>query len=90
MLKLITHVEGVEMKQNILNVSIKWKGSRRIISLKLTVFWIVVPYSLVEIYQHFRGADFLHHKADEFTCYLSTLLTDLVDTCCFILWMLLN
>jgi hypothetical protein len=34
-------------------------------SVKMAVFWVVVPYSLVDIYQHLRGACCLHHQADD-------------------------
>jgi hypothetical protein len=34
------------------------------IYLKMTVFWYVVPCSLVEVYQHFRGACCLHNQGD--------------------------
>jgi hypothetical protein len=30
----------------------------------MTVFWIVVPCSLVEVYRRFRGACCLHHQVD--------------------------
>jgi hypothetical protein len=33
--------------------------------MKLTVFWDVVPYSLVEAYRRFRGACCLHHQDSE-------------------------
>jgi hypothetical protein len=32
---------------------------------KMTVFWVVAPCSLVEIYRRFRGACCLHHLGDE-------------------------
>jgi hypothetical protein len=32
--------------------------------VKKAVFWVVVPCSLVDIYQHFRGACCLHHQDD--------------------------
>jgi hypothetical protein len=31
----------------------------------MAVFWVVVPYSLVEVYQRLRGTCCLHHKGDE-------------------------
>jgi hypothetical protein len=34
------------------------------VSMKMTVFWDVTPCSLVDVYQHFRGACCLHHKGD--------------------------
>jgi hypothetical protein len=32
--------------------------------LKMTVFWIVAPCSLIEVYRPFRGACCLHHLED--------------------------
>jgi hypothetical protein len=33
--------------------------------MKTAVFWIVAPYSLVEVHGGFRGACCLHHQDDE-------------------------
>jgi hypothetical protein len=33
--------------------------------LKLAVFWVVAPCSLVEFYWGFRGTCCLHHQGDE-------------------------
>jgi hypothetical protein len=30
--------------------------------MKMTVFWVVAPCSLVEVYQRFRGPCCLHHQ----------------------------
>jgi hypothetical protein len=30
--------------------------------LKMAVFWVVAPGSLVEVYRHFRGTCCLHHQ----------------------------
>jgi hypothetical protein len=30
--------------------------------MKMAVFWVVAPCSLVEVYQHFRGPCCLHHQ----------------------------
>jgi hypothetical protein len=32
--------------------------------MKMAVFWVVVPRSLVEVYRRFRGACCLHHQGD--------------------------
>jgi hypothetical protein len=34
-----------------------------VMSMKIAVFWVVAPYSLVEVYQRFRGTCCLHHQA---------------------------
>jgi hypothetical protein len=34
------------------------------VSLKIAVFWVVAPCSLVEVYQRFRGPCCLHHQGD--------------------------
>jgi hypothetical protein len=35
------------------------------IATKMAVFWVVAPYSLVEVYQRFRRPCCLHHQGDE-------------------------
>jgi hypothetical protein len=35
------------------------------ILLKIAVFWVVAPCSLVEVYKRFRGPCCLHHQGDE-------------------------
>jgi hypothetical protein len=35
--------------------------------MKMTVFWVVVPCSLVEVCQRFKGACYLHHQGDEYS-----------------------
>jgi hypothetical protein len=37
------------------------------VSTKMAVFWVVAPWSLVEVYQRFRGPCYLHHQGDETT-----------------------
>jgi hypothetical protein len=32
--------------------------------MKMAVFWVVAPCSLVEVYQRFRGPCCLHHRPD--------------------------
>jgi hypothetical protein len=32
------------------------------VSIKMAVFWVVAPCSLVEVYQRFRGNCCLHHQ----------------------------
>jgi hypothetical protein len=32
--------------------------------MKIAVFWVVAPCSLVEVYQRFRGPCCLHHPGD--------------------------
>jgi hypothetical protein len=34
-------------------------------STKMAVFWVVAPFSLVEVFQSFSGACCLHHQGDE-------------------------
>jgi hypothetical protein len=34
--------------------------------IKIHVFWVVAPCSLVEVYQRFRGPCCLHHHGDEY------------------------
>jgi hypothetical protein len=31
--------------------------------LKMAVFWVIAPCSLIEIYRRFKGACYLHHQA---------------------------
>jgi hypothetical protein len=35
--------------------------------MKIAVFWVVAPCSLVEVYQRFRGPCCLHHQGDRTT-----------------------
>jgi hypothetical protein len=35
------------------------------VSMKMAVFWVVAPCSLVEVYQRFRGPCCHHHQSDE-------------------------
>jgi hypothetical protein len=37
------------------------------VSSKMDVFWVVAPWSLVEVYQRFRGPCCLHHQGDQKT-----------------------
>jgi hypothetical protein len=39
--------------------------SQLMLHMKMAVFWIVAPCSLVEVYQRFRGPYCLHHQGDE-------------------------
>jgi hypothetical protein len=41
--------------------------------LKITVFQHVLLCSLVEVYQHFGGADYLHHQGDDSECQSNTV-----------------
>jgi hypothetical protein len=36
-----------------------------VVSMKMVVFWLVALYSLVEVYQCFRGACWLHHQGND-------------------------
>jgi hypothetical protein len=33
--------------------------------MKMAVFWVVAPCSLVEVYHHFRGLCWVHQQGDE-------------------------
>jgi hypothetical protein len=33
-----------------------------VVSMKMAVFWVVAPCSLVEVYKRFRGPCCLHHQ----------------------------
>jgi hypothetical protein len=39
--------------------------AQTISKMKMAVFWVVAPCSLVEVYQRFRGPCCLHHQGDE-------------------------
>jgi hypothetical protein len=43
------------------------------VSMKIAVFWVVAPCSLVEIYQRFRGPCCLHHQGDFLPSFLAHL-----------------
>jgi hypothetical protein len=65
----------IEMAQNIRTV--QWRLVNTVlneagfevltaVSTMMAVFWVVAPYSLVEVYQRFRGPCCLHHhRPDE-------------------------
>jgi hypothetical protein len=35
------------------------------VSMKMAVFWVVAPFSLVEVYERFRSPCRLHHQGDD-------------------------
>jgi hypothetical protein len=43
-------------------------------SMKMTVFWAIVPCCFVEVDWRFRGAYCLHHQGDKYSCVLVRLL----------------
>jgi hypothetical protein len=48
--------------------------------MKMAIFWVVAPLSLVEIYRRFRGACCLHPQGDRQT--ITEHLHDLVNSDC--------
>jgi hypothetical protein len=36
-----------------------------VVSMKMAVFWVVAPCSLIEVYQRFRGPCCLHHQGEK-------------------------
>jgi hypothetical protein len=53
--------------------------------MKMAVFWVVAPCSLVEVYQRFRGPCCLHYQGDESLIHISTvsapeLIPSLIET----------
>jgi hypothetical protein len=40
--------------------------------MKMAIFWVVAPCSLVEVYRRFRGPCCLHHQGDESHFYQNT------------------
>jgi hypothetical protein len=49
----------------LLEVKVNLEHSGQDDTLKIAVFWVVAPRSLVEVYQRFRGPSCLHHQGDE-------------------------
>jgi hypothetical protein len=47
------------------NIKTDFKYGVDWIHLKMAVFWVVAPCSLVEVYQRFRGPCSLHHHPEE-------------------------
>jgi hypothetical protein len=45
--------------------------------MKMSVSWVVVPYSQVEVYQRFRDACCLHHQGDGMMAAASTSVTSI-------------
>jgi hypothetical protein len=50
---------------SVMHIKISFKNRRYRMLLKMAVFCGVVPCSLVEVYQRFRGTCCLHHQGDE-------------------------
>jgi hypothetical protein len=50
------------------------------VSTKMAVFWVVPPYSLVEVYQRFRGLLCLHHQGDGRAARTSETLVNFYQT----------
>jgi hypothetical protein len=44
--------------QNLITLKSKYR-------IKMAVFWVTVPCSLVEVYRRFRGTCYLHHQGDD-------------------------
>jgi hypothetical protein len=44
---------------------ITFPAVERLLQMKMAVFWVIAPCSLVEIYQSVRGPCCLHHQGDE-------------------------
>jgi hypothetical protein len=53
---------------NLPNYRLQWIlvkfGTGRTLKFNMAVFWVIAPYSLVEVYRRFRGACCLHHQGD--------------------------
>jgi hypothetical protein len=47
---------------------------------KISVFWVVAPCSLVEVYQRFKGSCCLHHQGDEGAASTSETLVNFFQT----------
>jgi hypothetical protein len=52
------------------------------VSMKMAVFWVATPYSLVEVYRRFRGTFYLQHTIAEMMEAASTceMLVNLYQT----------
>jgi hypothetical protein len=50
--------------------------------MKMTVFWVVAPYSLVKVYRRFRRVCCLHHQGDEsnYICGHQVPVVDIIKT----------
>jgi hypothetical protein len=70
--KVISKVHGADVIENMF-VIFTLDGRRTAacnfpeltLLMKIAVFWVVAPCSLVEVYQRFRGPCCLHHQGDE-------------------------
>jgi hypothetical protein len=56
--------------RQVIKITLIWQDKSRFevltaVTMKMAVFWAVVPYSLLEVYRHFRGAFSLHHRPDD-------------------------
>jgi hypothetical protein len=56
-------------------------SSKQHLDLKMAVFWIVAPCSLVDIYLRFRGTCCTHHQSCEYArCLLIALMMEAAST----------
>jgi hypothetical protein len=70
---IISHIDGeitsakygLKRTSNILDVVGVGFEVLTAVSMKIAVFWVVAPCSLVEVYQLFRDPCYLHHQGDE-------------------------
>jgi hypothetical protein len=60
----IQAILGIPKTRIFIVITICFMRFQVLMAESMTVFWIVVPYSLVEVYQFFRGACCLNHQGD--------------------------
>jgi hypothetical protein len=63
--EFVTHITSQKLMSH--RPSEHWVGFEvfTATSMKMAVFWVLAPRSLVEVYQRFRGSCCLHHQGDD-------------------------
>jgi hypothetical protein len=62
---LWTTKNGCAVRETIVHTKTGYAVRRTAAYVKMTLFWVVAPCSLVEVYQRFRCPCYLHHQGDE-------------------------
>jgi hypothetical protein len=54
------------LNSSIFKLFLQWQLTVTDTDLKMAVIWVVMPHSLVEVYQNFRAACCLYHQSNDY------------------------